>query len=95
MGGGWHSGKPPAAKVRVPWLSLQTQEPLFSRDRSRFFLSLPVKQGGQGDFHHVTMFSRKVSPPRPVEVFHRVGGVFPALPNSSFSSEVIRTKSDT
>ncbi|XP_037331402.2 inactive dipeptidyl peptidase 10-like isoform X1 [Pungitius pungitius] len=41
------------------WLSMQTQKPLFSRDTSRFFLSLPVKQGGQGDFHHVTMFSRK------------------------------------
>ncbi|XP_075950574.1 inactive dipeptidyl peptidase 10-like [Anarhichas minor] len=42
------------------WLSMQRQEPLFSKDRSRFFLSLPVKQGGQGDFHHVTMFSKKL-----------------------------------
>uniref|UniRef100_A0A665TVY2 Dipeptidylpeptidase IV N-terminal domain-containing protein n=1 Tax=Echeneis naucrates TaxID=173247 RepID=A0A665TVY2_ECHNA len=38
------------------WLSRQTQEPLFSKDRSRFFLTLPLKQGGQGDFHHITMF---------------------------------------
>lgn len=43
-------------------LSLQRQVPLFSEDRSRFFLTLPVKQGGQGDFHHLTMFSRKVTP---------------------------------
>uniref|UniRef100_G3PQ81 Dipeptidyl peptidase like 10 n=1 Tax=Gasterosteus aculeatus aculeatus TaxID=481459 RepID=G3PQ81_GASAC len=57
--------KPRHGDSSETWLSMQ--EPLFSRDRSRFFLSLPVKQGGQGDFHHVTMFSRKVSPPRPVE----------------------------
>ncbi|XP_078022060.1 inactive dipeptidyl peptidase 10-like isoform X1 [Epinephelus lanceolatus] len=42
------------------WLSLQRQEPLFSKDRSRFFLTLPVKQGGQGDFHHITMFTKKL-----------------------------------
>ncbi|KAM9835906.1 inactive dipeptidyl peptidase 10-like [Aulostomus maculatus] len=42
------------------WLSRQNQDPLFSRDRSRFFLTLPVKQGGQGDFHHVTMFTKKL-----------------------------------
>uniref|UniRef100_A0A8C4IVZ4 Inactive dipeptidyl peptidase 10 n=1 Tax=Dicentrarchus labrax TaxID=13489 RepID=A0A8C4IVZ4_DICLA len=42
------------------WLSRQGQEPLFSKDRSRFFLTLPVKQGGQGDFHHITMFTRKL-----------------------------------
>uniref|UniRef100_A0A3Q0RSP0 Dipeptidyl-peptidase 10 (inactive) n=1 Tax=Amphilophus citrinellus TaxID=61819 RepID=A0A3Q0RSP0_AMPCI len=41
------------------WLSRQGQEPLFSEDRSRFFLTLPVKQGGQGDFHHITMFTKK------------------------------------
>lgn len=45
------------------WLSLQRQEPLFSEDRSRFFLILPVRQGGQGDFHHITMFTKKVTPP--------------------------------
>uniref|UniRef100_A0A671YEJ8 Inactive dipeptidyl peptidase 10-like n=1 Tax=Sparus aurata TaxID=8175 RepID=A0A671YEJ8_SPAAU len=42
---------------RDVFLALQ---PLFSKDRSRFFCTLPVKQGGQGDFHHVTMFSRKL-----------------------------------
>ncbi|XP_070850256.1 inactive dipeptidyl peptidase 10-like isoform X1 [Chaetodon trifascialis] len=42
------------------WLSRQRQEPLFSKDRSRFFLTLPVKQGGQGDFQHITMFTRKL-----------------------------------
>ncbi|XP_074483593.1 inactive dipeptidyl peptidase 10-like isoform X4 [Sebastes fasciatus] len=42
------------------WLSIQSQEPLFSEDRNRFFLTLPVKQGGQGDFHHITMFTKKL-----------------------------------
>ncbi|XP_008283867.1 inactive dipeptidyl peptidase 10-like [Stegastes partitus] len=42
------------------WLPRQRQEPLFSKDRSRFFLALPVKQGGQGDFHHITMFTKKL-----------------------------------
>eukprot|EP00064_Thunnus_orientalis_P008927 superscaffoldBa00001098_g8950 len=42
------------------WLPRQRQEPLFSKDRSRFFLTLPVKQGGQGDFQHITMFTKKL-----------------------------------
>ncbi|KAM9766272.1 inactive dipeptidyl peptidase 10-like isoform 2-T2 [Menidia menidia] len=42
------------------WLSRQRQEPLFSEDRSRFFLTLPVKQGGQGDFDHIAMFTKKL-----------------------------------
>ncbi|XP_040887999.1 inactive dipeptidyl peptidase 10-like [Toxotes jaculatrix] len=42
------------------WISRQRQEPLFSQDRSRFLLTLPVKQGGQGDFHHITMFTKKL-----------------------------------
>ncbi|KAK7939024.1 hypothetical protein WMY93_002350 [Mugilogobius chulae] len=39
------------------WLSKQTQEPVFSRDGSRFFLTVPVKQGGRGEFHHIAMFT--------------------------------------
>ncbi|KAK1789061.1 hypothetical protein P4O66_015004, partial [Electrophorus voltai] len=35
----------------------KNQEPFFSRDGSRFFLAVPVKQGGRGDFHHVAMFT--------------------------------------
>nr|XP_020489845.1 inactive dipeptidyl peptidase 10-like isoform X1 [Labrus bergylta] len=42
------------------WLSRQRQQPLFSKDRSKLFLTLPVKQGGHGDFHHITMFTRKL-----------------------------------
>uniref|UniRef100_A0A8D0B2R5 Inactive dipeptidyl peptidase 10-like n=1 Tax=Sander lucioperca TaxID=283035 RepID=A0A8D0B2R5_SANLU len=42
------------------WVMGSNMEPLFSQDRSRFFLTLPVKQGGHGDFHHITMFSKKL-----------------------------------
>ncbi|CAM4599969.1 hypothetical protein PO909_032958 [Leuciscus waleckii] len=42
------------------WLSKQNQEPFFSRDGSRFFLTVPVKQGGRGDFHHIAMFTSQV-----------------------------------
>uniref|UniRef100_A0A3B5MQ76 Dipeptidyl peptidase like 10 n=1 Tax=Xiphophorus couchianus TaxID=32473 RepID=A0A3B5MQ76_9TELE len=39
------------------WLSKQNQQPVFSRDGSRFFLTVPVKQGGRGEFHHIAMFT--------------------------------------
>ncbi|XP_062862751.1 inactive dipeptidyl peptidase 10-like [Trichomycterus rosablanca] len=42
------------------WLSKQNQEPFFSQDGSRFFLSVPVKQGGHGEFHHIAMFTTQV-----------------------------------
>uniref|UniRef100_A0A3Q3XQZ9 Dipeptidylpeptidase IV N-terminal domain-containing protein n=1 Tax=Mola mola TaxID=94237 RepID=A0A3Q3XQZ9_MOLML len=39
------------------WLCRQTQEPMFSADGGSFFLALPIRQGGQGAFHHLTMFT--------------------------------------
>ncbi|XP_065108554.1 inactive dipeptidyl peptidase 10-like isoform X2 [Paramisgurnus dabryanus] len=42
------------------WLSNQNQEPFFSWDSSRFFLTVPVKQGGRGDFQHIAMFTSQV-----------------------------------
>ncbi|XP_030642290.1 inactive dipeptidyl peptidase 10 [Chanos chanos] len=39
------------------WLSKQNQKPFFSSDGSRFFLTVPVKQGGRGEFHHIAMFT--------------------------------------
>uniref|UniRef100_A0A673T8R3 Dipeptidyl peptidase like 10 n=1 Tax=Suricata suricatta TaxID=37032 RepID=A0A673T8R3_SURSU len=32
------------------------EEPVFSRDGSTFFMTVPVKQGGRGEFHHIAMF---------------------------------------
>lgn len=42
------------------WLSKQEQEPVFTRDISKFFLTVPVKQGGQGEFHHIAMVTKPV-----------------------------------
>ncbi|TSK92869.1 Inactive dipeptidyl peptidase 10 [Bagarius yarrelli] len=42
------------------WLSKQDQKPFFSQDGSRFFLTVPVKQGGRGEFHHIAMFTTQV-----------------------------------
>ncbi|XP_035460403.2 inactive dipeptidyl peptidase 10-like isoform X1 [Scophthalmus maximus] len=39
------------------WLSKQNQQPVFSKDGNRFFLTVPVKQGGRGEFHHIAMFT--------------------------------------
>lgn len=39
---------------------LQNQEPVFSKDGSQFFLTVPVKQGGRGEFHHIAMFTTQV-----------------------------------
>ncbi|XP_015232874.1 PREDICTED: inactive dipeptidyl peptidase 10-like isoform X1 [Cyprinodon variegatus] len=55
------------------WLTRQSQEPLFSEDLSKIFLTLPVKHGGHTDVHHITMFSRK-SRSEPVEVRHLTYG---------------------
>uniref|UniRef100_A0A673Z7Y7 Dipeptidyl peptidase like 10 n=1 Tax=Salmo trutta TaxID=8032 RepID=A0A673Z7Y7_SALTR len=51
---------PDSLKIRLKCLLclfLQNQEPVFSRDGSRFFLTVPVKQGGRGEFHHIAMFT--------------------------------------
>lgn len=45
----------------LPPPPLQNQEPVFSRDGNRFFLTVPVKQGGRGEFHHIAMFTTQVS----------------------------------
>ncbi|NXD71440.1 DPP10 peptidase, partial [Eolophus roseicapillus] len=39
-----------------PWLPKQNEEPVFSKDGSKFFMTVPVKQGGRGEFHHIAMF---------------------------------------
>nr|XP_025034557.1 inactive dipeptidyl peptidase 10 [Pelodiscus sinensis] len=37
------------------WLSKQNEEPVFSKDGSKIFMIVPVKQGGRGEFHHIAM----------------------------------------
>ncbi|OXB67725.1 hypothetical protein ASZ78_002807, partial [Callipepla squamata] len=38
------------------WVPKQNEEPVFSRDGTKFFMTVPVKQGGRGEFHHIAMF---------------------------------------
>nr|XP_046259544.1 inactive dipeptidyl peptidase 10-like [Scatophagus argus] len=39
------------------WLDRQNEEPVFSKDCTRFFISVPLKHGGHGTFTHITMIS--------------------------------------
>ncbi|KAJ1160595.1 hypothetical protein NDU88_001091 [Pleurodeles waltl] len=39
------------------WVSRQQDQPLFSKDGESLFMSLPVKQGARGEFHHVAMLA--------------------------------------
>eukprot|EP00064_Thunnus_orientalis_P003778 superscaffoldBa00000322_g3789 len=43
--------------MSAPRIIETNQEPVFSKDSSRFFLTVPVKQGGRGEFHHIAMFT--------------------------------------
>ncbi|XP_055361171.1 inactive dipeptidyl peptidase 10-like isoform X2 [Betta splendens] len=37
------------------WLEHQNEKPLFSKDYTTFFITMPLKQGGYGMFNHITM----------------------------------------
>ncbi|XP_056145090.1 inactive dipeptidyl peptidase 10-like [Lampris incognitus] len=39
------------------WLDRQNEEPVFSKDGAVFFITMPLKHGGQGAFNHITMIS--------------------------------------
>ncbi|XP_060108070.1 inactive dipeptidyl peptidase 10-like [Heteronotia binoei] len=43
------------------WVDMQQGMPVFSEDAETLFLPVPVKQGPQGEFHHVTMLSTQPS----------------------------------
>lgn len=47
-------------KIVTSFAFLQNQQPVFSKDGNRFFLTVPVKQGGRGEFHHIAMFTTQV-----------------------------------
>ncbi|XP_070813140.1 inactive dipeptidyl peptidase 10 isoform X3 [Pituophis catenifer annectens] len=36
------------------------EEPVFSKDGNTFFMTVPVKQGGRGEFHHIAMFNVQI-----------------------------------
>ncbi|XP_069554833.1 inactive dipeptidyl peptidase 10-like [Brachyistius frenatus] len=41
------------------WLDRQNEETVFSNDCTTFFITMPLKQGGQGTFSHITMISNQ------------------------------------
>ncbi|XP_036396627.1 inactive dipeptidyl peptidase 10-like [Megalops cyprinoides] len=41
------------------WLDRQDEEPVFSKDGRKFFLTMPIKHGGQGAFRHLAMLSEQ------------------------------------
>ncbi|KAE8299536.1 Inactive dipeptidyl peptidase 10 Dipeptidyl peptidase IV-related protein 3 [Larimichthys crocea] len=55
------------------WLDRQNEEPVFSKDCSTFFITMPLKQGGHGTFNHITMISNQ-SEGQEVNVRHLTSG---------------------
>ncbi|XP_017324691.1 inactive dipeptidyl peptidase 10 [Ictalurus punctatus] len=43
------------------WINcqLQNEEPVFSKDGAKFFITLPIKHGSQGSFRHLTLMSEQ------------------------------------
>ncbi|XP_022535999.2 inactive dipeptidyl peptidase 10 isoform X1 [Astyanax mexicanus] len=41
------------------WIDRQNEEPVFSQDGTTFFMTLPIKHGSHGSFHHITMMSEQ------------------------------------
>ncbi|TKS67535.1 Inactive dipeptidyl peptidase 10 [Collichthys lucidus] len=60
----------------VKWVTqemLSNEEPVFSKDCSTFFITMPLKQGGHGTFNHITMISNQ-SEGQEVNVRHLTSG---------------------
>ncbi|CAJ1078651.1 inactive dipeptidyl peptidase 10-like isoform X1 [Xyrichtys novacula] len=55
------------------WLDRQDEEPVFSKDCSTFFITMPLKQGGRGTFNHITMISNQ-SKYQEVNIRHLTSG---------------------
>ncbi|XP_029968486.1 inactive dipeptidyl peptidase 10 [Salarias fasciatus] len=55
------------------WLDRQNEEPVFSKDCSTFFITMPLKHGGQGTFNHITMISNQ-SDGQEVNIRHLTSG---------------------
>uniref|UniRef100_A0A668UTM2 Dipeptidyl-peptidase 10 (inactive) n=1 Tax=Oreochromis aureus TaxID=47969 RepID=A0A668UTM2_OREAU len=41
------------------WLDRQKEEPVFSKDCTTLFITMPLKHGGSGTFNHITMISNQ------------------------------------
>uniref|UniRef100_A0A8C6UC94 Uncharacterized protein n=1 Tax=Neogobius melanostomus TaxID=47308 RepID=A0A8C6UC94_9GOBI len=43
------------------WLDRQNEEPMFSKDYTTFYVTMPIKHGGRGTFSHITKISNQVN----------------------------------
>ncbi|XP_037645724.1 inactive dipeptidyl peptidase 10-like [Sebastes umbrosus] len=55
------------------WLDRQNEEPIFSKDCTTFFITMPLKHGDRGTFNHITMISNQ-SEGQEVNVRHLTSG---------------------
>ncbi|XP_076603008.1 inactive dipeptidyl peptidase 10-like [Chaetodon auriga] len=55
------------------WLDRQNEEPVFSKDCTSFFVTMPLKHGGRGTFNHITMIS-DLSEGQEVNIRHLTSG---------------------
>uniref|UniRef100_A0AAR2KG85 Dipeptidyl peptidase like 10 n=1 Tax=Pygocentrus nattereri TaxID=42514 RepID=A0AAR2KG85_PYGNA len=55
------------------WIDQQNEEPVFSKDGTTFFMTLPIKHGNRGSFRHITMMSEQ-EPGSEVNIRHLTSG---------------------
>uniref|UniRef100_A0A3Q4MMF7 Inactive dipeptidyl peptidase 10-like n=1 Tax=Neolamprologus brichardi TaxID=32507 RepID=A0A3Q4MMF7_NEOBR len=55
------------------WLDCQREEPVFSKDCTTLFITMPLKHGGSGTFNHITMISNQ-SDSQEVNMRHLTSG---------------------
>uniref|UniRef100_A0A3P9C7S6 Inactive dipeptidyl peptidase 10 n=1 Tax=Maylandia zebra TaxID=106582 RepID=A0A3P9C7S6_9CICH len=55
------------------WLDRQREEPVFSKDCTTLFITMPLKHGGSGTFNHITMISNQ-SDSQEVNMRHLTSG---------------------
>nr|XP_019955180.1 PREDICTED: inactive dipeptidyl peptidase 10-like [Paralichthys olivaceus] len=55
------------------WLDRQNEEPVFSRDCTTVFITMPLKQGDRGTFNHITLISNQ-SEDQEVNLRHLTSG---------------------
>ncbi|XP_034041971.1 inactive dipeptidyl peptidase 10-like [Thalassophryne amazonica] len=55
------------------WLDHQTEEPVFSKDCTVFFITMPLKHGGHRTFNHIAMISNQFQE-KEISVHHLTAG---------------------
>uniref|UniRef100_A0A3Q3LII1 Inactive dipeptidyl peptidase 10-like n=1 Tax=Mastacembelus armatus TaxID=205130 RepID=A0A3Q3LII1_9TELE len=56
------------------WLDHQNEEPVFDKDCTKVFITMPLKHGDNGTFNHITMISNQVKLLQKVNLRHLTSG---------------------